>query len=79
MSVLDEAEKYQKEYIENIFKNVNNLCEKAWELGLDITEIRIQDSWVQDIGPFFYGDKITLKAPDIKEINTDFGTVRIIK
>jgi hypothetical protein len=78
-SVIDQADKLQKEFESKLIKDVTEIVANAWTLGITITEIKLMDSFIQDIGPSFYGDKVVLKAPDIKEIETDFGTVRIIK
>jgi hypothetical protein len=79
MSVLDKADELQRDHEKQVITNVNKLAQEAWTLGIDITEIRLSNSFVQDIGQFGYGDKLILKAPKITYIETDYGRIKIVK
>ena len=68
----------QQEWTESIYKNVNELAQLAWTLGIDIVSIKLKDLPVREGTD--HGDEIyTVKAPKLKEINTGYMTIKVIK
>lgn len=66
-----------KENQERQIRAVHEIVQTAWEQGIEIREIHLQNNFEQEIGPFFYGDRINLPASNLKEIETDMGIVKL--
>lgn len=68
-----------KRNAENIFKILTELSEQAWLHGIEITEVRLKDNFIQELDghKFGYGDKYELPAPKIDIFNTPYGTIKV--
>lgn len=66
-----------KEYEEQIIKAINEIAEIAFNIGIEIPEIIIKDTWFQVGLP--YGNKHIIPAPKLTKIDTDFGTIKVKK
>ena len=73
----EEIQQKIKENQERQIQAVKDITLKAWEHGIEIKRVALQDNFEQEIGQFFYGDRLDLPAPKIKEIETDLGLVEV--
>ena len=82
---LQEFEKFEKEelpileadYKKSIVATVERWAMEAFEMGIEIPSVIIKDSWIENNPP--YGNRHTIKAPDIKEIDAECMIIKIVK
>lgn len=67
----------EAEYKDNLITAVNQMAEIAFNHGISIPALEISDTWIQIGLP--YGNRHTIKAPNISEVETDFGVIKIKK
>lgn len=71
---------YEREYAERLHRSLTELAQKAWEAGIIIVSVRLENNWVEDLSNFpLHGDKMVIKAPKITKICTDFMDIEVLE
>lgn len=72
------SKRFKEKYAEQIFEMVNKLSKEAWQMGIDIVSIRLNPNIVRR-GTKKGDELFTIQPPEIKEINTPYMSIKVVK